>query len=185
MRGTPEDAIGATVTDLTDHGRCTGCGECCSNILPLSDREVREIKHYVKAHNIKEQKHFIIGMAEKPDYDLCCPFMKPSGNKRCTIYEVRPEVCRNFICNRKELSLALLSEKRKAVMMRETFFGKQSTMVARTLVLWQKISYNRKWRAGPKDITVEVRPLSIFCISKLHRKRTGLVGASTVRGKMK
>ena len=124
MIGTVGDVLNSSPTDLTRKGKCTGCGECCSNILPLSDAEIKRIKAYIKLNNVQEQKHFIIGMATKPDMDFACPFMKVSGNKRCVIYEIRPEICRDYVCNKssKDISEELLKEKRKPVFMRETFF---------------------------------------------------------------
>lgn len=126
MIGTVGDVLNSSPTDLTRKGKCTGCGECCSNILPLSDAEIKRIKAYIKLNNVKEQSHFIIGMATKPDVDLSCPFMMMTGNKRCVIYEVRPAICRDYVCNKtsKDMSEELLKEKRKPVFMRETFFGK-------------------------------------------------------------
>lgn len=127
MIGTVGDVLNSSPTDLTRKGKCTGCGECCSNILPLSDAEIKRIKEYVKLNNVKEQSHFIIGMATKPKMDLSCPFMKASGDKRCVIYDIRPAICRDYVCNKssKDMSEELLKEKRKPVFMRETFFGKE------------------------------------------------------------
>lgn len=45
------------ITDFTFNGKCSNCGQCCSNLLPLSDSEVKRIKQYIKKHNIKEQRH--------------------------------------------------------------------------------------------------------------------------------
>ena len=36
------------VTDHTCNGKCSNCGQCCSDLLPLSEREVRDIKAYMK-----------------------------------------------------------------------------------------------------------------------------------------
>ncbi len=46
------------VYDLTKEGKCSGFGQCCSNYLPLSPSETKEIKRYIKKHHIREQKHF-------------------------------------------------------------------------------------------------------------------------------
>lgn len=118
------EAMSSQMTDLTRDGKCTGCGECCSNLLPLSKSEICRIRAYIKKHGIKEQEHFIIGMAEKPKADMTCPFMKLGGNKRCVIYDVRPEICRAFTCRGTKMTKELLREERRAVLMRETFFGK-------------------------------------------------------------
>lgn len=85
------------VVDLTDNGKCVGCGNCCSNRLPLSNKEKIVIRNYIKKHNIKPQIH-CVPLADKI-VDLTCPFMRNFGNKRCVIYDVRPRVCREFLCS--------------------------------------------------------------------------------------
>lgn len=83
--------------DLTDNGECTQCGACCSNLLPMTDSEIATIHKYIKKHNIKEHRH-ILPLAEQT-LDLTCPFLNDSKPKeKCTIYEVRPRICMDFIC---------------------------------------------------------------------------------------
>ena len=83
--------------DLTDNGKCTQCGQCCSNILPMTEDEISVIRRYIKKHHIKERKH-ILPLAE-PTIDMTCPFLDDSKScEKCTIYEVRPRICRDFIC---------------------------------------------------------------------------------------
>jgi len=36
------------VYDFTKDGKCSGCGQCCSSILPLSSSEIKEIRRYIK-----------------------------------------------------------------------------------------------------------------------------------------
>lgn len=83
--------------DLTDNGKCTGCGSCCTNFLPMTEKEVSIIHRYIKKRNVKEQKHFI--PSSTPTVDMTCPFLDDSKSfDKCLIYEVRPRVCRDFIC---------------------------------------------------------------------------------------
>lgn len=83
--------------DLTDNGKCKGCGSCCTNFLPMTEKEVSIIHRYIKERNVKEQKHFIPSSA--PTVDMTCPFLDDSKScDKCLIYEVRPRVCRDFIC---------------------------------------------------------------------------------------
>lgn len=83
--------------DLTDNGKCTQCGNCCSNLLPMTDSEIATIRKYIKKHNIRQHRH-ILPLAE-PTLDLTCPFLDDSKScEKCTIYVVRPRVCRDFIC---------------------------------------------------------------------------------------
>ena len=88
--------------DFTKKGKCTGCGACCSNLLPMTDDEIVVIKQYVKANNIKEQSHIVAPLAT-PTIDLTCPFLDNSKScDKCAIYEVRPKICRDFICDPKQ-----------------------------------------------------------------------------------
>lgn len=57
------------ITDFTNNGKCFNCGNCCSNLLPMSEKEVKVIKAYIKTHNIKEQRHNAMQGA-----DMTCPF---------------------------------------------------------------------------------------------------------------
>ena len=103
-------------------GKCTGCGKCCSNLLPLSFDEVEQIKKYVKKNNIKKVSHLI--PINSGSFDLNCPFMENTGNKRCRIYSVRPRVCRDFICDPAQRKIPSASQKYFPVIMSETFFEK-------------------------------------------------------------
>ena len=109
------------VKNYTVHGKCSNCGECCSNMLPLSDGEVKAIKNYIKKHNIKEQRHnYMSGV------DMTCPF-RDELNKKCLIYNVRPQICRQFQCNQRNEDITkrkiAFHNINKVVFMRNEFFG--------------------------------------------------------------
>ena len=101
---------------IKDISECSNCGECCSNILLISDKEQKAIKKYIREHNIKplNKQSLLAG------YIDVCPF-RDKEQKNCIIYSVRPEICRKFNCfnsvkenlNYKEL---------QAVNMLKTFF---------------------------------------------------------------
>ena len=108
------------VTDFTENGKCSSCGQCCSNLLPLSDVEVKRIKAYIKKHNIKEQRHNVmVGV------DMTCPF-RDDLNKKCLIYESRPEICKQFMCNHTKADIISwkidFHKKFNVVFMRNEFF---------------------------------------------------------------
>lgn len=82
------------IKNNTKNGRCTNCGECCSEYIPWTQEEVNKVKAYLFDHpEIKQDKH-IIGK----DQHMLCTF-RDMKNKTCRIYPVRPQVCRSFICN--------------------------------------------------------------------------------------
>jgi Fe-S-cluster containining protein len=82
-------------------GKCSNCGECCTDMLPVSQRELQRIKQYVTKHHLKEHHSHFALVTTEPVVDYVCPF-RNSLAKRCDIYEVRPEVCRSFICTKSE-----------------------------------------------------------------------------------
>lgn len=110
--------------NLTKNGKCTQCGKCCGNLLPMTDEEVLTIKNYIKKNNIKEHSH-IVALLAKPTIDMTCPFLDDSKScEKCTIYEVRPKICRDFICDPKQRPKVDLEWglKCKPVNVREEFF---------------------------------------------------------------
>lgn len=111
--------------DYTKDGKCTGCGACCSTLLPVSGKEIKEIRRYIKKNHIQEQQHNY--PVKNLGLDLTCPFLNDSKkNNKCEIYPVRPEICRSFMCNDPhgaQKNKKLLHKKYEPVDMRELFFG--------------------------------------------------------------
>lgn len=59
--------------DFTCKGKCSKCGACCSNLLPLTNAEIRHLREIVKKRKLKP--HYRILYNAK--YDMTCPlFMK-------------------------------------------------------------------------------------------------------------
>jgi Fe-S-cluster containining protein len=117
------------VFDYTDNGACTNCGQCCGNYLPISTKEIQIIKRYIKKHNIAEQiRKYPTANAL---FDMQCPF-RDEINKKCTIYEVRPAICRDFKCDKPrkniEADKALYHSKYEIVDMRMEFYNGTSVM---------------------------------------------------------
>lgn len=78
-------------------GECTHCGECCADLLPLTPGELEIIRRYVKKHKIKEHRQ--APFWDRNATDLTCPF-RNQQTKRCDIYQVRPYICKEFICRK-------------------------------------------------------------------------------------
>lgn len=118
------EQMNAGLCDFTDHGKCSCCGQCCGDLLPVTDKEIAKIKEYVKTNNIKAHRHG--NFLSVNILDLTCPFMDSSKELKCTIYPVRPQICKMFSChkeNRKGIP-AQFALSAHAVSMRQTFFGK-------------------------------------------------------------
>jgi Fe-S-cluster containining protein len=115
------------VWDYIKNGECSGCGNCCGNILPISSKEIKRIKRYVEKHDIKEQIRRY--PTSTPTIDMQCPFRDEIA-KRCTIYPVRPAICQDFRCDKPKKQIrankALYDGKYDPVDMRATFYGREN-----------------------------------------------------------
>ena len=82
------------VRNMTINNECSRCGECCGIFIPFTNREIKEIRKYVKKYHIKPvtDRETINGFEAR-----CCFYDKV--NKKCNIYPVRPFVCKDFMCN--------------------------------------------------------------------------------------
>lgn len=110
------------IYNFTKNGKCSSCGNCCSNLLPMSQKEVDAIHRYIKKHCIKECKHLL--PLATPALDMTCPF-RDNDNKICTIYEVRPEICKQFICDsekRAKHNRKLFGQTRNIIDVRSEFY---------------------------------------------------------------
>jgi Fe-S-cluster containining protein len=112
---------GMRITNYTQNNQCSNCGECCTAILPMNQQEINRIKHFVKKHGIKEHRHSAL-----IQYDMTCPF-RDDSEKKCAIYQVRPDICRKFICNQSvdqiQRNRSEVYRTRHDVFMRSEFFG--------------------------------------------------------------
>lgn len=85
--------------DLTKNGKCSKCGNCCSNFIPLTPSELKELQELTKT-DIEVQ----LKTDDRGRVYMLCPFllMTPDSNEtRCSIYDKRPSICRIFKCDGK------------------------------------------------------------------------------------
>jgi hypothetical protein len=116
------------VYDCTKNGKCSGCGDCCSNILPLMKKEIEEIKKYIKEHDIKRQEHRSFFLSADT-IDMVCPFCDTTKELKCTIYPVRPSICKIFLCSNAAKRRVHLSDAgRRDINMSKVFFGGGETV---------------------------------------------------------
>lgn len=100
------------IADNSICGNCSKCGECCTNFLPVTQKEINEIQKYVIENKIRPQTQILV-MQNR----LSCPYY---DEKKCLIYEVRPLICKEFYCYKKvniESGKKLTAEKRITVNM--------------------------------------------------------------------
>ena len=111
------------ISDFTKDGKCSCCGECCTNILPMSDAEIRAVRAFVRRFHIREELHRppVVGDI----IDMSCPF-RNNRERKCNIYPARPAICRDFQCNKPPQSAGadILTGKRRIVYLRDEFFPK-------------------------------------------------------------
>ena len=123
------------ITDYTCNGKCSSCGQCCGDILHLSHREIKRIKEYVKKNKIEATPKSIFYI------DNTCPF-RDNENKKCKIYEVRPDICREFICNLKNEDIYRNRERNNTIKlprsMRQLFYkDKENAVVMSNYLIYQ------------------------------------------------
>jgi Fe-S-cluster containining protein len=78
-------------------GHCSGCGECCADLLPLTKGEIKRLRDYARKHHLQENKRSFLETKGGPD--LSCPF-RNEHTKQCDVYSVRPLICKEYICSR-------------------------------------------------------------------------------------
>ena len=87
------------MTDFTKDGACSRCGNCCTHHLPLFPEEQKRIWDYIRANHIHPVCH-CDPTGTEPFVDFLCPFLEYQDDKAsCRIYEVRPAICRSFLCS--------------------------------------------------------------------------------------
>lgn len=82
--------------DNTCNGKCSKCGECCGNVLPIDQEDADKIQDYVVKHKIFPQRHLLI-MKQKWQ----CPYYTGNKEKGCAIYVARPKICKIYQCNKR------------------------------------------------------------------------------------
>lgn len=92
------------MTNFTKEGKCSRCGQCCSNFIPLTRKEIQELQELVKT-NIEVQ------IKTTPDgrFIMMCPFLILNNENevsKCSIYEHRPSICKMFKCSNANMKLS-------------------------------------------------------------------------------
>jgi len=80
--------------DYTVNGVCSNCNKCCMEYVAINKREIKEIKEYIKKNNVGKINHY----DKAGRFRKICPF-RDDENEKCTIYPVRPLLCRIWMCD--------------------------------------------------------------------------------------
>ncbi|MCT4607093.1 MAG: YkgJ family cysteine cluster protein [Marinisporobacter sp.] len=85
------------IYDTIPRGKCLGCTKCCMESVHTHFIEFLNIFHYLRENRQLYEKlftkiirYYFLELVQKEQ----CPFLDEKG--MCTIYEVRPLVCRTF-----------------------------------------------------------------------------------------
>lgn len=126
--------------DLTENGKCSNCGGCCSNFLPMRKEEVERLKRFVRRKHFKPivRSNVLVGGS----VDLICPF-RNDKEQRCEVYDIRPEVCRAYRCDQAANGTLPDFKHQKlytVVNLRQVVFGMENELtVGEYLILMEKI----------------------------------------------
>jgi Fe-S-cluster containining protein len=82
----------------TNHYECDGCGACCAYYTIFASRQDAAREPRIAAETLElggwlETAKWAYKLHPLPFHESCC-FL--DAGKRCTIYETRPDVCREF-----------------------------------------------------------------------------------------
>lgn len=127
MIGSMDDMLqtAGKVVNNTDNGKCSNCGECCGDFLPLSQDDIKRIRKYLSSHKVKDHRNNVV----QAGFDFTCPF-RDNVKRRCAIYEARPAICREFKCDQTPERIAenkaFFNTRYNVVSMRQLFFGEDT-----------------------------------------------------------
>lgn len=106
-------------------GQCSNCGNCCTDMLPLTMGELLRLKEYAKKHRLKEHRQ--APFWDWKATDMTCPF-RNQQTKKCDVYPARPRICREFLCSKDKAEAqrdrdAIIEEGRTHYSLRWEIFG--------------------------------------------------------------
>jgi len=100
LKSKDEDRLDRTVKDLfqfySSKIDCTKCGNCCTQLKPIiQDSDIKTLAP-ITNKSIQDFKRDYLVTDEEGDMhlkDLPCPFLI---DKKCSVYDSRPEDCRSY-----------------------------------------------------------------------------------------
>ncbi len=91
-----ETVLQKKVAQVTEKVDCTLCANCCKKLIPgFNDEDINRISTHLQITRKEFLKKYLKKNSEK-EYEMKqapCLFLK---DNKCSIYEIRPEVCRKY-----------------------------------------------------------------------------------------
>lgn len=80
-----------------ENGNCNGCYDCCSMITPVSPEEFKILKRKVSKKHINNflKRQLTLRNKGEDGIDATCLF---SIDGKCSVYSLRPTICKEFHC---------------------------------------------------------------------------------------
>jgi|GEM_PF-1720585 len=139
-----------SIKDFTEDGKCSNCGGCCSNIIVLTRQELNTLTRYVSKKKMKPHSSMPLVMATENTLDMTCPFLNSEG--KCSIYHMRPMVCKTFVCNKSKAELC------KDILL-NTKGQRLEKVPLRELVFWQKTNIGKCYEVLYEDVEGRISPV--------------------------
>ena len=92
------DAVVKTTTDeIWKQIDCTTCAHCCKSLkIVVDNKDIARLAQHFNTSAREFSKQYVAVAEDKTKYfsSLPCPFL--GQDNRCTVYEIRPEACRDY-----------------------------------------------------------------------------------------
>ncbi|HNT79782.1 MAG TPA: YkgJ family cysteine cluster protein [Bacteroidia bacterium] len=92
-----EDKVNEIHNEVFSRTDCLSCANCCKNYSPIIKK--RDLTRMSKHFRISEKQFYVKHLKTDSDGDFVfqlspCPFLLVDN--RCSIYEIRPDACRDY-----------------------------------------------------------------------------------------
>ena len=131
------------ITNFCIDHKCSCCGSCCAEFLPVTRKEIEVIRKYLEEHKDIKASYGTDSSGETLVAQCC---FKDEQTNRCKIYPVRPYVCRHFKCDK---NIELLKKEREEYAKRadyNSFDGRNTPVVSFHFLFFGDIKYDLVYR---------------------------------------
>jgi len=92
-----DETVRETVDEVWQKIDCTTCANCCKTlIIPVTDGDITRLSNRLKITRAEFSTAYLTKDADGDKVLASQPCVFLGADNRCTVYEDRPEVCRDF-----------------------------------------------------------------------------------------